>query len=87
MIKVVDVAFVRFGVPDLDEMEAFLVDFGLTVSQRDEERLYVRGSDPSPYVHVTERGEVGFRASLTAAAGPGSATRISSSTWRRTGTS
>ncbi len=61
MIKVVDVAFVRFGVPDLDEMEAFLVDFGLTVSQRDEERLYVRGSDPSPYVHVTERGEVGFR--------------------------
>ncbi len=29
MIKVDDIAFVRFTAPDLDAMEAFLVDFGL----------------------------------------------------------
>ena len=61
MIKVRDVAFVRFAAPDLGLMERFLVDFGLAVSARDGERLYVRGTDPSPWVHVTERGEPGFR--------------------------
>jgi catechol 2,3-dioxygenase-like lactoylglutathione lyase family enzyme len=61
MIKVRDVAYVRFGAPDLDKMQSFLLDFGLRISQRDEDRLYMRGTDPSPYVHVTELGEAGFR--------------------------
>jgi catechol 2,3-dioxygenase-like lactoylglutathione lyase family enzyme len=61
MIKVRGVAYVRFGAPDLDKMQSFLLDFGLRISQRDEDRLYMRGTDPSPYVHVTELGEAGFR--------------------------
>ena len=61
MIKVRDVAFVRFAAPDLAQMERFLVDFGLAVSARDAERLYARGTDPSPWIHVTELGEPGFR--------------------------
>ncbi|MBW2447573.1 MAG: VOC family protein [Deltaproteobacteria bacterium] len=61
MIKVSDIAYVRFGAPDLDGMEKFLGDFGLAVTTRDDSRLFARGSDPSPYVHVTELGDPGFR--------------------------
>lgn len=61
MIKVTDIAYARFGAPDLDEMERFLVDFGLVPVHRDDERLYARGTDPSPYLHVTVRGPAGFR--------------------------
>ena len=48
--------------PDLDEMERFLSDFGLVVRARDNDVIYARGTDTSPYLHVTERGEAGFRA-------------------------
>jgi catechol 2,3-dioxygenase-like lactoylglutathione lyase family enzyme len=61
VIKVRDIAFVRFGAPDLDAMERFAHDFGLVTSERSEEILYSRGTDPEPYVHVVERGEPGFR--------------------------
>jgi catechol 2,3-dioxygenase-like lactoylglutathione lyase family enzyme len=61
MIKVVDIAYVRFGAPDLDAMERFVRDFGLAVTARTDDVLYARGTDPSPYVHVTERGDAGFR--------------------------
>jgi len=61
MIKIHDIAYVRFAAPDLDKMEAFAADFGLAVTSRSEDRLYLRGTDPEPYVHVTERGEAGFR--------------------------
>ena len=61
MIKVKDIAFVRFGAPDLDQMERFLGDFGLVVTARTDDVIYARGTDPSPYLHVTERGEPGFR--------------------------
>ena len=61
MIKVRDIAFVRFGAPDLDAMERFTEDFGLVTTERSEDSLYCRGTDPEPYVHVTERGEPGFR--------------------------
>jgi catechol 2,3-dioxygenase-like lactoylglutathione lyase family enzyme len=61
MIKVSDIAFVRFGAPDLDAMEKFSQDFGLVTSERSEGALYMRGSDAEPFVHVTERGEAGFR--------------------------
>jgi catechol 2,3-dioxygenase-like lactoylglutathione lyase family enzyme len=60
-IKVRDVAFVRFAAPDLDLMERFLGDFGLVTAARDADRLYVRGTDPAPWVHVTECGEPAFR--------------------------
>jgi catechol 2,3-dioxygenase-like lactoylglutathione lyase family enzyme len=61
MIKVQDLAYVRFAAPDLDAMEHFASDFGLVLTARDGDTLYHRGTDPSPYCHVTERGEPGFR--------------------------
>lgn len=61
MIKIQDIAYVRFGAPDLDVMERFVTDFGLSTSARDDEVLYARGTDRSPYLHVTQRGDAGFR--------------------------
>ena len=60
MIKVSDVAFVRFRVPDLDRAAAFAEAFGLVTAHRDENSLYSRGSDPEPWIHVVEKGEPGF---------------------------
>jgi catechol 2,3-dioxygenase-like lactoylglutathione lyase family enzyme len=62
MIKVRDIAYVRFSAPDLDAMERFATDFGLVVSAREDETLYVRGTDGTPYCHVSEIGDPGFRA-------------------------
>ena len=85
MIKVKDIAYVRFGAPDLDAMEKFVADFGLVKVQRNDERLYARGTDPAPYIHVTEQGAPGFRgmafeaadeADLEAAAGLDGASAI-----------
>jgi catechol 2,3-dioxygenase-like lactoylglutathione lyase family enzyme len=61
MIKVRDVAFVRFGVPDLDAMARFTGDFGLVTSERSDTALYSRGTDPEPFIHVAELGEPGYR--------------------------
>lgn len=60
MIKITDIAFVRFRAPDLGKMEAFLEDFGLATTHRDENVLYSRGSDPEPWIHGVEEGEAGF---------------------------
>jgi catechol 2,3-dioxygenase-like lactoylglutathione lyase family enzyme len=60
MIKVTDIAFVRFRAPDLDRTESFLHDFGLTTAHREENVLYSRGYDPEPWIHVVEAGEAGF---------------------------
>jgi catechol 2,3-dioxygenase-like lactoylglutathione lyase family enzyme len=59
-IKVRDIAFVRFSAPDLEKMERFLGDFGLVTAERSGDALYVRGTDPSPWLHSTRRGEAGF---------------------------
>jgi catechol 2,3-dioxygenase-like lactoylglutathione lyase family enzyme len=61
MIKVKDIAYARFAAPDLDAMERFVTEFGLVVTARRNDQLYARGTDPSPYLHVTERGDAGFR--------------------------
>lgn len=61
MIKVDDIAFVRFTAPDLDKMEAFLSDFGLARAHRDADTLYMRGEGADPFVHVTHKGEAGFK--------------------------
>ena len=60
MIRIADLAYVRFRAPDLDRMEAFLRDFGMVRSARTPSALYMRGSDPQQYLHVTELGEPGF---------------------------
>ena len=56
-IKVRDVAFVRFNAPDLDAMEKFATTFGLQSAARDENTLYMRGTDDDGFVHVTHRAE------------------------------
>jgi catechol 2,3-dioxygenase-like lactoylglutathione lyase family enzyme len=60
MIKAEDIAFVRFTAPDLDKMEAFLVDFGLARAHRDHQTLYMRGAGGDAFLHVTHKGEPGF---------------------------
>ncbi len=67
LLKIEDIAHVRFAAPDLGEMERFTVAFGLTPSRRTETLLFCRGAGTSPVLHVTEKGEarflaVGFRA-------------------------
>ncbi|MFM2302460.1 MAG: hypothetical protein RLZZ84_2196 [Pseudomonadota bacterium] len=61
VIRIEDIAYVRYAAPDLDEMRRFLTDFGLTCYD-DGGRLYARGTDGRPFVHVTEPGKAGFRA-------------------------
>lgn len=61
LIKVEDMAHVRFAAPDLAAMRAFLEDFGMTVFEEGG-RLYGKGSNGRPFVHVTERGDARFLA-------------------------
>ena len=60
VIRVEDIAHVRYAAPDLAEMQRFLTDFGLACFTQDG-RLYARGTDGRPFLHVTEPGEAGFR--------------------------
>lgn len=60
MIKIEDIAHVRFRAPDLAAMRAFLEDFGLSVVEATEDRLVMRGAGPTSAIHVTDRGEAGF---------------------------
>jgi catechol 2,3-dioxygenase-like lactoylglutathione lyase family enzyme len=63
VIRVADIASVRYSAPDLDLMEAFLADFGLSRVARTDQELHVRGCGTDPFVHVTQRGDargVGF---------------------------
>jgi len=62
VIRIEDIAYVRFRAPDLTEMQAFLEQFGLEVAHRDETRLFMRGQGGAPFLHATELGEAGFAA-------------------------
>lgn len=59
VIKVEGIAFARFQAPDLGQMRQFLKDFGLKCFEQDG-KLYARGTDGAPFVHVTQRGEARF---------------------------
>ena len=61
VIKIEDIAHVRFAAPDLGAMRAFLSDFGLDCFDH-AGRLYARGSDGRAFLHATEPGEPGFKA-------------------------
>lgn len=70
IVKIEDIAHVRFATPDLGKMQAFLEDFGLAC-HLEGGRLYGRGSDGAPFAHVTEQGPpaflgLGFRAESVA---------------------
>lgn len=71
VIKVEDIAHVRFRAPDLGRMAQFLADFGMVAVESGDGRLYARGRGSAPFVHVTEPGApaflgVGFRAASLA---------------------
>ena len=59
-IRIEDIAFVRFRVPDLVQMRGFLEDFGFIIADADDRRIISRGYGASPVVHIAERGEPGF---------------------------
>src|SRR6266849_4122244 len=59
-IKVSDMAYGRLRAPDLDVMEEFLTRFGMVRSERTATALYMRGSDPTHHIHVTEKGAPKF---------------------------
>lgn len=61
VIRIEDIAHVRFAAPDLGAMRAFLDDFGLNCFEENG-RLYGKGSDGRPFVHVTEPGPAKFLA-------------------------
>ena len=60
IIRIEDIAHVRYGAPDLAAMRSFLEDFGMATFEH-EGRLYGKGSDGRAFLHVTEPGEPGFR--------------------------
>ena len=56
MIHVSDVAYVRYQAPDLDQMESFMRDFGLTTAQKTDDALYMKALAGAPFAHVTRKG-------------------------------
>jgi catechol 2,3-dioxygenase-like lactoylglutathione lyase family enzyme len=59
-IKVRDIAYGRLRAPDLDAMEEFLTEFGMVRAARTNDALYMRGTDPENFIHVTEKGDPAF---------------------------
>ena len=57
MIAIQDIAYVRYGAPDLGVMQTFLEDFGMHVAKRTDNALYMRAAGCSPFLHVTELSE------------------------------
>ncbi len=66
VIRIEDIAHVRYAAPDLGAMRGFLEDFGMSTFEAGG-RLYGKGGDGRAFFHVTEPGEarflaIGFRA-------------------------
>lgn len=62
IIRVSDISHVRFTAPDLEEMRAFLVEFGLRPTLSPDGVLYARGAGGAPFVHATAQGAPSFSA-------------------------
>ncbi|MCF8505953.1 MAG: VOC family protein [Caulobacter sp.] len=60
VIRIEDIAHVRFTAPDLGEMQTWQEQFGLQVADRSDKRLFMRGRGGAPFLHATELGEPGF---------------------------
>ena len=60
IIKIIDIAYVRVRVPDLERAQQFFTDFGLLCSARTPTALYMRGIGPAHHVHVAELGAPKF---------------------------
>lgn len=55
MIKVKDIQHVAYGVPDLDLIERFMLDFGMVRAARTDTSLYLRGTGENPCVYRAEK--------------------------------
>ncbi len=60
MPRAVDLAYVRYQVPDLDKMQTFMEDFGLITAKRTDDVLLMRGGGVAPVVHITYKGDKKF---------------------------
>lgn len=56
VVKVTDLAYCRLQSPSLDVSEEFLTRFGLAVTSRTPDRLFMRGTDPQARIHITHLG-------------------------------
>lgn len=61
LIRIEDIAHVRYAAPDLGAMRAFLDDFGMSCFEHGG-RLYAKGTDGRPFLHVTQPGAAKFLA-------------------------
>jgi catechol 2,3-dioxygenase-like lactoylglutathione lyase family enzyme len=59
-VKARDIAYGRMRSPDLDVAEEFLTRFGMHRTERTDNALYMRGTDPAHHIHVTEKGDPKF---------------------------
>jgi catechol 2,3-dioxygenase-like lactoylglutathione lyase family enzyme len=57
MPKANALAQVTYAVPDLDLMEKFLTDFGLSRAVRTEEALFMRGTGEQHHIHVSRKSD------------------------------
>ena len=55
-IKVCKYVYGRLQSPNLDQAEEFLTNFGMVRAERTPTRLYMRGTDAEPHIHITELG-------------------------------
>jgi catechol 2,3-dioxygenase-like lactoylglutathione lyase family enzyme len=60
IIKIEDIAHVRFTAPDLGVMATFMQEFGLVPELAADGVLYARGAGTAPFIHATAQGEPGF---------------------------
>jgi catechol 2,3-dioxygenase-like lactoylglutathione lyase family enzyme len=59
-IKVRDIAFSIVQVPDLELLEKFLFDFGMSQAALENDTLYMHGAGSQQYIHVAQKGERAF---------------------------
>ena len=57
VVKVTDLAYCRLQSPSLDDSQEFLTRFGLQLTERTPDRLFMRGTDPQARIHVTHLGK------------------------------
>ena len=59
-VRVVKLTHMRYQHPDLDEITTFLLDFGMEVVRRTEDRVWYRGTGSDAYVYYAQRGPKKF---------------------------
>ncbi|KAK6815988.1 hypothetical protein P875_00127896 [Aspergillus parasiticus SU-1] len=59
-IRLVKLAHMRYQHPDLDQITAFLQDFGMTVAKRTEDEVWYRGYGEDQYVYYARKGTKEF---------------------------